>query len=75
MFFFTSSFHILVELNENFRYETRLEKKKSFIVCLCFKCSAVHKENDTQTFEKEAWNYQAVQKTQTELVIRLSVSI
>ena len=28
MFFFTSSFHILVELNENFRYETRLEKKK-----------------------------------------------
>ena len=54
MFFFTSSFHILVELNENFRYETRLEKKKSFIVCLCFKCSAVHKENDTQTYEKEA---------------------
>ena len=50
-------------------------RKKSFIVCLCFKCSAVHKENDTQTFEKEAWNYQAVQKTQTELVIRLSVSI
>ena len=50
-------------------------RKKSFIVCLCFKGSAVHKENDTQTFEKEAWNYQAVQKTQTELVIRLSVSI
>ena len=37
-------------------------KKKSFIVCLCFKGSAVHKENDIQTYEKEAWNYQAFQK-------------
>ena len=45
------------------------------IVCLYFKGSAVHKENDIQTYENEAWNYQAVQKRQTELVIILSLSI
>ena len=42
-----------MELNENFRYETRLEKKNLFIVCLCFKDSDVNKENDVQTMKRK----------------------
>ena len=48
---------LLVEFNENYRYETRLkEEKKQFSLCICFKGSVVNKENDAGIYEKEAWN-------------------
>lgn len=59
-----------MEFNENYRYETRLQKKKKFsIVCLHVKRKTIL-ENDAETYEKETRNYQAFQNIETEFVIK-----
>ena len=60
-----------MEFNENYRYETRLQKKKKqfSIVCLHVKGKTIL-ENDAETYEKETRNYQAFQNIETEFVIK-----
>ena len=59
-----------MEFNENYRYETRLQKKKKIsIVCLHVKGKTIL-ENDAETYEKETRNYQVFQTIETEFVIK-----
>ena len=41
-----------MKFNENYGYETQLEKEKSVLHCVFVSSSKVNKENDTQTCEK-----------------------
>ena len=62
-----------MELNENYKYEIRLEKEK--IVLHCVFVSKVNKETIPKPVKRKLEIIKLSKKTQTESVIRLSVSI
>ena len=62
-----------MELNESYRYETRLEEEKTVLHCTFV--SKVNKETIPKPVKRKLEIIKLSKKTQTESVIRLSVSI